>query len=57
MGFKGTPETERLIAQTVDALIACPKNREPRLIQRLQALWARRKRELASQVKSASPAP
>ncbi len=47
MGFKGTPETERAIAQTVDALLACPKSREEHLIRKLRSLWNRRLAEIA----------
>ncbi len=47
MGFKGTPETERAIAQTVDALLKCPKSREEHLIRKLRSLWNRRLAEIA----------
>lgn len=47
MGFKGTPETERAIGQTVDALLKCPKSREEHLIRKLRGLWNRRLAEIA----------
>jgi hypothetical protein len=47
MGFKGTPETERAIRQTVDALLACSKSRTDSLIRKLRALWNRRLAEIA----------
>lgn len=47
MGFKGTPETERAIEQTVDALLTCSKNREEHLIRKLRGLWNRRLAEIS----------
>lgn len=55
MGFKGTLETERAVAQTVDALLKCPKSREEHLIRKLRSLWLRRLCEIAA-VPSARPA-
>lgn len=48
MGFKGTPETERAIAQTVDALLTCSKSREDNLIRRLRGLWTQRRIEIGA---------
>lgn len=55
MGFKGTLETERAIAQTVDALLKCPKSREEHLIRKLRSLWNRRLAEIARRNSVSTP--
>ena len=55
MGFKEMPETEQAIAQTVDALMTCPKSREEALIRKLRNLWHRRATELAARRAQSGP--
>jgi hypothetical protein len=60
MGFKGTPETERAIEQTVEAILACPGGQAglktlERLIRKLRGLWLRRLCKIAARPLASTP--